>query len=896
MRTKLDRRGHRTVLAGRRKPRLHGANPLSDESRDEDPSNAPLPPHLVAFNDGWQRLRSEGLDHVYATVLDASAAEDPTSQGRRKANLDARRMSSLYTLTYNMCVQEIPYNWSAKLYYALKDELNRVCAEKVLRRLKEPVRGCADLLRRVAQVWRRWLFLLKKVKAIFGYLERFYVKRLRLMRVEQMGIQAFHDHVFAHLKEDITAAFLKAVEQDRRKEGRASAGNRASSDVDIEGSEMAEVAAPGSPSLASDASLENDGSSSTNVSLSKAAEKTPRGVINADQAKRASETTGSTEEASAVSRSLLQQIADIFHVLGTAVYRDELELPLLQSTEKHLSKEADKWLTNHTASMYLYHVRATVRSEVARVEQIMLLSTMDKMAAVCHRQLLAEKLECILESSTGCEYLLEKGHTDELKLLFNLLSNVRAAMPCIATCFKNHLIKHGLKLMKDTSLTKPLSNENREGESGLKESNLTVRVLHLHEQNLRMIGQCFNGHHAFHRALKDAFEEFLNVPIQGAADISQIITDYLDRSLRKRPREMVLTWAGPDEEIQDATDLFDKGLSKHLCGVIHVFKYVSEKDVFAELYRKKLAKRLLLERSRSIRMEEEIIAEISATCGRPFASKLSGMLSDLKVTQRFGDAWKKHLEEAAADLGFEMEVKALSAGFWPSYRSETLVLPPSLSIAKEQFQKFYETQTSSRKLSWVHSLGSLWIEHAAKSGPISLLLNTFQACILLLFNNHEVLSLPQIAGLLGLQTKQVFKYIRSLCTPKYQLLICDNGEVDGGADSGATFRVNEAFESKRRRLRVPMIPQLSKMGEKDREKSYKKVYDDRKFAMDAAIVRLMKAQGRMKEEQLIAQTMKSLSALFKVDRSMLQKRLKDLVDREYIAKSADDSSMINYVQ
>ena len=800
--------------------------------RDEDPFDAPLDPHLIDFTAGWNRLLREGLEPIYTSSFDGGDGGI--------MRLEARQLSGLYTLTYNMCVQEIPYNWSAKIYYALKDELDRVSAEKVLGKLRESAGNGEELLAAFEEVWRRWLVAMKQVKAIFGYLDRFYVARLRLRKVQQIGIRSFYDHVFVHLKEDITVAFLEAVAKDRAKHLSAHHDN-------------------GSV-------IRND-----EVSAGSTCVDSPESESEILQEEGRSGSCG-------VTHALLRRVAIIFQKLGMDVYRDELELPLLQATERYLKSESEEWLTNHTASMYLYHVRAVVKAESWRVSQLLNESTMQKMVDVCHQQLLAERLDCIISSDTGCAFMLENGHKDELKLLFTLLSNVRCAMPRIAGCFRQYLLKKGNVLTKDESLLNR-SNLKRKGEN---EKNLTEAVLQLHEENCNLLSECFKGHHAFHKALKDAFEEFLNLPIQGALDISQIITDYLDRALRKLPQEMTLV---SSTEESSREKYHNPSLVRHLCKVVDVFKYVNEKDVFAELYRKKMAKRLLLERTRSIAMESEIVEKIASTCGRPFASKLSGMLSDLRTTESFDDAWQKFLAEENVGLRFDVRVKALSAGFWPSYRSESLRLPACLTLARERFEEFYATKTSSRRLSWIHSLGSVWVKH--DTGTV-LMLNTFQACILLLFNTHQRLSVSQIAGHLGLEAAQVNKYVQSLCVRKYQLLRCE--EQNNGDH---VLVVNDDFQSKRERVRVPMIPSLSKMGEKDKEKSYKKVYDDRKFAMDATLVRVMKASKKMEERDLIKEAIQELSVLFKVDSSMLRKRLKDLVEREYLASI---SSSYEYIQ
>ena len=59
----------------------------------------------------------------------------------------------------------------------------------------------------------------------------------------------------------------------------------------------------------------------------------------------------------------------------------------------------------------------------------------------------------------------------------------------------------------------------------------------------------------------------------------------------------------------------------HLLQVVRLFCYLSDKDIFAEFYKKQLAKRLLLARSSSDDAERAMIAKLKLRCGAQFTSK-----------------------------------------------------------------------------------------------------------------------------------------------------------------------------------------------------------------------------------------------------------------------------------
>lgn len=53
-----------------------------------------------------------------------------------------------------------------------------------------------------------------------------------------------------------------------------------------------------------------------------------------------------------------------------------------------------------------------------------------------------------------------------------------------------------------------------------------------------------------------------------------------------------------------------------------IFTHLTEKDLFAELYRDALAKRLLSDKSSSMEMEKAMITKLKQSQGPPFTSKI----------------------------------------------------------------------------------------------------------------------------------------------------------------------------------------------------------------------------------------------------------------------------------
>lgn len=64
-----------------------------------------------------------------------------------------------------------------------------------------------------------------------------------------------------------------------------------------------------------------------------------------------------------------------------------------------------------------------------------------------------------------------------------------------------------------------------------------------------------------------------------------------------------------------------------------LFTHLIDKDLFIEVYRSYLAKRLLNDKSASKDLEKTMISHIKMSCGPQFTKKLEGMLTDLSLAE-----------------------------------------------------------------------------------------------------------------------------------------------------------------------------------------------------------------------------------------------------------------------
>lgn len=205
----------------------------------------------------------------------------------------------------------------------------------------------------------------------------------------------------------------------------------------------------------------------------------------------------------------------------------------------------------------------------------------------------------------------------------------------------------------------------------------------------------------------------------------------------------------------------------------------------------------------------------------------------------------------------------------------------------EVFKQFYQTKTKHRKLMWVYSLGSCNINGKFAQRTIELVVGTYQGAALLLFNTADRLSYSEIAAQLNLSDEDLVRVLQSLSCAKYKILLKEPNTRTVSRTDYFTF--NPHFTDKMRRIRVP-LPQVD-----ERRKLVEDVDKDRRYNIDASIVRIMKSRKELGYLQLITECVEQLSRMFKPDIKTIKKRIEDLITRDYIERDKENPQMFRYL-
>lgn len=156
-------------------------------------------------------------------------------------------------------------------------------------------------------------------------------------------------------------------------------------------------------------------------------------------------------------------------------------------------------------------------------------------------------------------------------------------------------------------------------------------------------------------------------------------------------------------------------------------------------------------------------------CGAQFTSKLEGMVSDMTVSNDTQQNFATWLQGCERKLGLDLSVTVLTTGFWPTYCVDDIILPNELSACVQAFAIYYGKRTAHRKLRWIHTLGMSQVQGNFVKKKIDLMLSTYQAVILLLFNHQETYTMAEIASATKLPAEPLRRCLESF-TSKTKIL------------------------------------------------------------------------------------------------------------------------------
>ncbi|KAG2155861.1 Cullin [Suillus bovinus] len=570
-----------------------------------------------------------------------------------------------------------------------------------------------------------------------------------------------------------------------------------------------------------------------------------------------------------IDQGLVKKVVDSFVSLGLDesdinkasldVYREHLETPFLDATEKYYEQESEAFLAESSVSDYLKKAEERLKEEEDRVDRYLNTDTRKQLVSKCEHVLIRQHSDLMWESFQS---LLDFDKDEDLQRMYALLSRIPEGLEPLRKKFEEHVKKAGLAAVAK------LLGEGSDGADSLDPKAYVDALLEVHRKNSDTVTRSFRGEAGFVASLDKACREFVNRNSATGSSTTkspELLAKHADMLLRKNNK------MAEEEDLEGA-----------LNRVMVLFKYIEDKDVFQTFYATKLSKRLIHGVSASDESEASMISKLKEACGFEYTNKLQRMFTDMSLSKDLTDQFKERMANHE-DMDINFSIMVLGTNFWPlSAPNNDFIIPPEILPTYDRFSKYYQTKHSGRKLTWLWNYSKNELRTNYLNQKYILMTSSYQMSVLLQYNKHDTLSLEELITATAI-SKDILSQVLTLLV-KAKVLI--NEETD-------QYDLNPNFKSKK--IRVNLNQPIKAEVKAESSEVLKTVDEDRKYVIQATIVRIMKARKTMKNQPLIQEVISQISQRFAPKIPDIKKAIDTLLEKEYIERVDGTRDTFAYV-
>ena len=241
-------------------------------------------------------------------------------------------------------------------------------------------------------------------------------------------------------------------------------------------------------------------------------------------------------------------------------------------------------------------------------------------------------------------------------------------------------------------------------------------------------------------------------------------------------------------------------------------------------------------------------------------------------------------EKETTDINIPINYFVLSNYTWPI---DTLISGEinnfDLKPTQKKFLDFYRKKNSGKSLFWhlPYCFGEIEMNLNDSGNSIKIIGNGIHIAILKCFTKNKIsLSLKDIMKITKLEKDVINKYIKKIVNKN--ILKYEN-EV---------YVVNFFVNKEENIKEIMLIDYDEQQDEKGIEENEEKSIEERKFVIDAYIMKILKQKKVMKKSELISTVNEKMP--FEEKEEIINKRIEQLINNRYISKDEEDPSLIKY--
>ena len=259
-------------------------------------------------------------------------------------------------------------------------------------------------------------------------------------------------------------------------------------------------------------------------------------------------------------RSSIQMLIEVCKN-SRKLYEQEFEKVLLLDTAEYYKLESQALITDCSCASFLEKAHRRLMQEYERVASYLDASTEPKLINTFLNEYIgdAHSQALLTMESSGLVHMIRNNNIDELGLVYNMFQRRPASFELLRKHLAEFIIREGNKLVSEE----------------VKNDDLVIKMIDLRERVCGIQSRAMEKDTQIDMTIKMAFEKVVNVNNRTA----KALVFYLDEMLKK-----------------DFKNIQEAELTERLDKVIHIFRFLLDKDVFEGFYVSSFAKRLLEQR------------------------------------------------------------------------------------------------------------------------------------------------------------------------------------------------------------------------------------------------------------------------------------------------------------
>ena len=545
------------------------------------------------------------------------------------------------------------------------------------------------------------------------------------------------------------------------------------------------------------------------------------------------------------------------------LYLTCFEREYLSASRDFYEKEGASLLRDADAATYCRHTTKRIDEETDRCRSTLSESTTAKITKVLEGSLIQGKIKDVIYMSSGVPHMIDNDRLSDLELVYQLNSRIDSKKTELTQAVQRRIQEVGNQINETAhkAVLPPGHSGTNEGgkeqakpkagadKSASQQSAAAIQwveaVLHLKDKYDKIWKKSFQSDNVIQPAVYKSFTESIN----DFPRCSEFISLFIDENMKKGLKDK----SGPEID-----SILDKA--------IVLIRYITDKDMFERYYKKHLCKRLLMQKSLSIENEHDMIRKMKIELGNSFVQKLENMFKDMQLSDELTANYRQRVADSGPDKRTDLSIHVLTSMTWPLETMQSFssmlegksdaqcIYPSSIDRVKRGFENFYGEKHSGRQLTWMPHMGTADIRVVfpavpGKDGPLGkerkydLNVSTYGMLILMLFNDLESgasLSFDEIQARTNIGQHDLVRNLQSLAVaPKTRVLVKEPMSKD--VKSTDRFFFNDNFHSNFFKIKIGVVAGNTRVeGERERKETERRNNDSRSFAMEAAVVRIMK--------------------------------------------------------